>query len=285
MNPTHDHLIRYAEEGYTQIQEVTPEIAEQYLVRNTKNRSKKTRQIEVWARSMAAGRWRLTGESVKFSKEGQLLDGQNRLLAVVKSGATVMLSVTYGLEGESQDVMDSGSRRSASDALELRGEVNSKAMQAAVMMIFTEGGRSRRAAAHDELLDLVAADPSIREIVSNILPSLKLNPLLPPAVQFYAYWTLNQVHPGKTHAFFQALATLEGLGKGSPILAMHRRLSRMGGSGKGSHSYRQEALAVIFSAWNAWVKGEERSKIQLHYGEFGRLSVPTPVTPEAEAVA
>ena len=43
------------------VETITPSIAEQYLAKNIKNRSKKPIKIALYARDMAAGDWGLTG--------------------------------------------------------------------------------------------------------------------------------------------------------------------------------------------------------------------------------
>lgn len=57
---------------------VTPELAAEWLNHNTRNREKRPKRIAAYARDMAAGRWRRSGEAIKFAPDGTLLDGQNR---------------------------------------------------------------------------------------------------------------------------------------------------------------------------------------------------------------
>lgn len=73
---------------------------------------------------MEAGRWRLNGETVKFSATGHLYDGQHRLNAVVQSGTTVPMVVIRGLGDDVMPTVDAGAKRSYSDALKLSGEEN-----------------------------------------------------------------------------------------------------------------------------------------------------------------
>src|SRR4051794_31155207 len=106
----------------TSIEDVTPAVAADMLAANTKNRTLRRTLVDVYAADMAKGNWQFTGEAVKISTDGVLLDGQHRLEAIVQAGVTVPMLVVRGLPRATQDVMDSGAKRSAADALRLRDE-------------------------------------------------------------------------------------------------------------------------------------------------------------------
>ena len=101
--------------------DITPERAAEWLKLNTLNRPKKLQKIALYAADMKAGHWPVTGATICFGRSGRLLDGQNRLQAIVDSGATVRLLVVWGLDDDVFDVIDGGSRRTASDVLVIEG--------------------------------------------------------------------------------------------------------------------------------------------------------------------
>jgi hypothetical protein len=74
---------------------VSPDIATELLKGNIGNRKLADRTVEVLARDMASGEWRLTHQCVAVSEAGTLIDGQHRLTAVVTSGTTVPMYVAY----------------------------------------------------------------------------------------------------------------------------------------------------------------------------------------------
>lgn len=100
---------------------ITPELAAEFLSRNTLNRPKKPSKIKLYSESMAAGQWPVTGVPIIFGRGGRLLDGQNRLQAIIDTGSTVRTLVVEGVEDEVFDVIDSGARRSSSDVLVIMG--------------------------------------------------------------------------------------------------------------------------------------------------------------------
>lgn len=83
---------------YTVIMDVTPELASEWLKKNYKNRSLSHDRIKQYTLAMISGNWVLTHQGIAFDDAGNLLDGQHRLQAVVKSGVTVKMNVTFDVE-------------------------------------------------------------------------------------------------------------------------------------------------------------------------------------------
>jgi hypothetical protein len=97
---------------------ITPEYALELLSNNTVNRRVKESVVNRYVKDMLAGSWKEdTGELIKIAKDGTILDGQHRLLAIVKSGIEISLHVATGLSNEIFSVIDTGASRNASDTL------------------------------------------------------------------------------------------------------------------------------------------------------------------------
>jgi hypothetical protein len=112
---------------------ITPMVA-QALLRdyNFENRPKKPKAIARYADDMAAQRWSLTGDTIKFSAEKRLRDGQNRLMACVQAGAPFTTYIVFGVDDAAFDRMDQGRSRSGSDVLAIAGYTNTAALSGAV---------------------------------------------------------------------------------------------------------------------------------------------------------
>lgn len=107
--------------AHTSVITITPELAEELLSRNTHNRPIRPRHVAELAHDMRVGRWRLTHQGIAFDIYGRLADGQHRLHAVVMAGVAVRMQVTTMVEPEACGVIDTNTRRSATDALVLSG--------------------------------------------------------------------------------------------------------------------------------------------------------------------
>jgi hypothetical protein len=100
---------------------ITPAYAKELLEKNTCNRRLKLANILKYAKDIANGQWRETGEAIKFSKTNVLLDGQHRLLAVIKANVPTYFHIAFGLEDSTLPFLDTGSSRSAADVFKIKG--------------------------------------------------------------------------------------------------------------------------------------------------------------------
>jgi len=92
----------------------TPEIARTILDGHINIRVVNIPHVGYLAGEMAAGRWRANGETIKFAQNGDLVDGQHRLLAICRSGCTVEMLTVHGVTGEG---VDEGRKRAFSDMI------------------------------------------------------------------------------------------------------------------------------------------------------------------------
>lgn len=122
----------------TEIISVTPQIAAAWLDQNLNNRKVSGGVIGKYVSDMKAGKWKLTGDSIKFDTSNRLLDGQHRLHACVRSKSSFQTIVVYGLPPETQALMDLGKARSASDVMSMRGMHNTSCVQAACRVLLCE---------------------------------------------------------------------------------------------------------------------------------------------------
>lgn len=235
------------------LHDVDPATAEKWLGKNQINRNLRDRVVSAYARDMTAGRWRLSGEAVKFAKDGKLLDGQHRLHAVVRSGVTVRLLVVRGLDDDVQDVIDSGASRSAGDALKLHGEANYSSLAAAarIAIDYVSGQLDRKLVriTHSEVIGFVEANPELRAAVDTA-SSLRNQIDVPISVLSLAIWRLNQIDQEDCELFMGQLAEKTYLRKGDAVLALMNRLSEVRRSGR--RIDRSGYLSLIFRAWNYW---------------------------------
>lgn len=100
---------------------ITPQMAEQMLKKNIANRKVNQANVNRIAADMATGNYKVNGETIKISPNGEILDGQHRLLACVKSGMSFQSYVVYDVERETVGTIDMGKGRSVADSLNVMG--------------------------------------------------------------------------------------------------------------------------------------------------------------------
>ena len=101
------------------VMEITPDLASEFLNRNTGNRTIRKTAVSQYVDDLRRGNWKLTHQGVAISPSGRLLDGQHRLSAIVQSGVSAQMVVALDVPEDSYLVMDRGKPRIISDALGL----------------------------------------------------------------------------------------------------------------------------------------------------------------------
>lgn len=256
-----------------EITTVTPDVAQLWLANNPKNRALKQGKIEQFARDMVAGRWKLTGEAVKFAPTGELLDGQNRLHAIVRAGIPVQTLVIYGIDPSAQDVMDSGTARTAADALRMQGMRDTYRITAAAriaLCIENEVSLNVGRFSNSEVQSWVEAHPEIAD--THLITGNHRATALFPGVITYCAWRFAAIDDAAAKEFFEGLTVGAGLLSGSPILALRNRLS--GSYGASRRMRPEEQVALTFRAWSAYRNNETLHRLMVST-KNGRISIPT----------
>ena len=103
-----------------QVVDVTPDIARALIENaNTGNRPVKPKVVKKYAKSMSDGDWKFSPETISISKNGRLLNGQHRMMAVIESGITCRFLFATGFDDEVFSVLDRGAVRTRADALKI----------------------------------------------------------------------------------------------------------------------------------------------------------------------
>ncbi len=252
---------------------ITPEIASEWLAQNHNNRDVKRAIVEQYARDMAAGRWQVTGEAIKRDKDGNVLDGQHRLLAMVKSGTPIVTVVVDGLPAEAQVVIDSGKPRGGGDALKFKG-AKSPNQLAAVAKLAVHWNRgdirvshlSLKPLSNAEIADAVDADPTLQTAttVGNRYAHKRSHPGIRAAgsAVAFAYWLIAAV-AGHDDAdeFLRDLAEMRTNGSGDPRHAALMRLNSAAENNEKLRNITQTYILVV--AWNAHRQGRPLTIVKI----------------------
>lgn len=156
---------------------VGPEQAKAWLKHNFGNRPVSDDVVDAYARDMVAGQFITTHQGVAFNDRDDLIDGQHRLRAIVKSGCTVRLMVTFGLPSAApgrkmttMDAVDRGRTRSVADQLKIQHGLKDGALIAMVtrgLASICSSERTRRLSVGQTLDIYHAYEGSMRWILAN----------------------------------------------------------------------------------------------------------------------
>lgn len=107
----------------SEVETITPATAQRYLLKNSpRNRPLRSSRVAELSRDILRGDWRLSHQPIAFDTDGNLIDGQHRLNAIIQTGISLQVMVTRGVDPESFDVIDRGLKRSAGDVLGIHGD-------------------------------------------------------------------------------------------------------------------------------------------------------------------
>ena len=102
---------------------VTPELATQLLEANTHNRPLTQSHVDRIAGRIRAGKWRFNGDTIKIAADGDVLDGQHRLWAIIEARIPVETIIVYGIDREAFATIDTVRKmRSHGDTIALNGQ-------------------------------------------------------------------------------------------------------------------------------------------------------------------
>ena len=103
---------------------VDPALALEWLQRNIEtNRPLRPTVVENYADEMRRGEWHLTHQGIALDIDGNLIDGQHRLAAVIKANVIVPMMVTVNAPRGSFVALDGGVKRTLADRLTMPPDV------------------------------------------------------------------------------------------------------------------------------------------------------------------
>lgn len=118
----------------TTLETMTPTRARELLARNEGNRALRGSHVDYFVEQIKSGNWQVTHQGIAIAKDGRLLDGQHRLMAISLAQKPVQIQVSTGLDADVYKVTDCGLKRTAYDRIHL---VDNKAQNALICKIIS----------------------------------------------------------------------------------------------------------------------------------------------------
>lgn len=256
---------------------VTPQLAKQWLGKNAdNNRNAKRTKIPSYARDMINGNWNSdTGETIKFDFEGELIDGQNRLQAVIMAG----VPVAFDVPRRAMQVIDTGATRTAGDAMKIAG-VHDRFRGSAVVRwvimwdakVFTGSGGSFMPT-NSEIMQRFEQEPGAFDAATRRGADCQSRGLGNGSASGTAHYLFGRIDMDLTHSFFDQYIAGANLPDRSPILALRNRIARI----RVDRLTRAEQLALFIRAWNATREGRPLDRMSVtRAGDLSNLNFPQP---------
>jgi len=243
-------------ERVTKEMDISPALAAQWLERNKRNRPPAAGHVSMLARAMKAKRWRLTHHGIAFDREGNLIDGQHRLMAIIEAGVTVRMMVTFGADPDDMMVLDRNRVRTLKDALAIYNGRTHTSLRSAVIR-FLAAIENDRANYKIDDQEGIAEDNRHNEAFEWFIANSRQNPwwYAPyAAALIYAYERL----PNETAQFLSLCMEPVGLASGSPIVATLAMVANRGPIDRSNVSgARLSDFRKVLCALAAFAKGKK----------------------------
>ncbi len=126
-----------SEKPHFEVMDITPDMAKKILTyRNKNNRGLKYTNLARLTKAIENGEWKVTNQGIAFDKDGNLIDGQHRLAAILQSRKTVKMLVATNMDSGIFDVVDTGSKRTIGDALDILGSEDGRTISGALKITY-----------------------------------------------------------------------------------------------------------------------------------------------------
>lgn len=276
--------------------EVTPQMAAEWLLLNTRNRPIRRAAVVTYASDMANGDWdEEAGDPVRFATQDDgtelLIDGQHRCMAVVRAKKTIRMKVRRGLSPRTQRYIDIGNRRQLGDQLGIEGHEHSKSLSALARRIHawqTTGSPNMRASGVSQpQLRRVLIDPETEQVYPLIAAAAEYahrhpKGLVPASGLGFLFWLLTPLDADLAVTFLDraddgAGLVKDGNGYKDPILAWRDKLIDYRSSGVKLSDHVAIAYGVL--AWNHWVRGKKVVYLRAPAGGMTGKKFPQPNVP------
>lgn len=265
--------------------DMMPTLARNLLASNAENnRNIRHSKIDQYMRDMLAGHWPITGETIKVSTDGVLIDGQHRLTAFLEAarfrdGFTVPMLIAYNVDPSVMAMLDTGVPRGLHDLVGITIGAQQSHLVAAIarrILQWEQGnrvgasGRGGGVPTHTEALERIRKDVGGFVAAAARGRDVQQSRLAPGAPSGTAFYLFAQLDKDAAHLFFDRLISGENI-SGS-ILTLRNRLIRK------DRLRAHEHIALFVRTWNAWREGKTLGQVMVDTsaGKLSNQTFPIP---------
>ena len=152
--------------------EVTPAMAVKLLEYNKINRPLSQAHVQRIAREISQGRWQYNGDTIKVANNGDVIDGQHRLWAIIEANKPVKTIIINGIDAGAFTTIDTLRKaRTYSDVISIGGDLQNRTVIATALcwLLRWEWGlmdvsslrRAKRRVENEDIKRAFAAHPGI----------------------------------------------------------------------------------------------------------------------------
>lgn len=266
---------------------ITPAVAKAMLASTTtRNRKLNKEVVKLYADDMRNGRWQENGETIIQDDNGNVIDGQHRLTAVIMSGVTVRMIVATGVASECFKTIDKGRKRTHGDVLGIEGFADSRNLAALCAAVYTYERNGKfcphatpadsrlvhRNAQFDVIREVSVRMPDIEKSMQVFRKWSKIPSKVSNTLAGSMHYIFAKIDSNDSDEFFRRMVDLEFAGKDDPCKRLYEMCTTRG-TAEIMHSNAYYTSAIFVKAWNCFRKNTPCKLLRFNDGE----SFPVPV--------
>lgn len=263
------------------IETITPTRARDLLTTLAPNRNIRPRSVRMYAEDMKAGRWKLTGDPIRISKDGEVIDGEHRLRAIAQADVAIDTLVVYGVDMDARVAIDTGARRTLADHLAFLGESDTNNTASALNVLWARHNdcifTRKLVGSHQQLIDLLRQHPGIRDSVKltrGVTRQVRLPRGLSAALHYDMSRLPDSAAAADTADFWERVKTGADMPVNHPVMQLRKRAAENAAT-VGRKVDQLTIHAWIIKAWNYYRAGTEIQALSWRRG--GANPEPFPV--------
>ena len=263
----------------TEIKTITPEVARIMLGTNKENnRALNEKTVKFYAHQMTSGQWKLTGEAIKISSAGVLIDGQHRLNALIRANKSIDFLIVYDIDDSAFAYIDTGLTRSPGDLFKISGidHYNVKSSIVSAYIGLCKGVKSSHMkevfVTKNDVLKTYRENQTIFDEITHTATACysKRRMMLQSQIGgIAAYLILSKKHrPERVLSFFKQLFQIQQSENKTIDVLRDKLIDAKLTNVIMSYKFR---LAIIAKTWNCFVRGKEISVLAWNEAREGEI--------------
>lgn len=243
--------------------QLTPQRAAELLEHNKINRPISDTHVARLERQIIMGKWRFNGDTIKISDDGDVLDGQHRLWAVMGAKKPIDTIIVSGIQREAFATIDTLRKpRSGADVLALNGAERYRNLTASALQWLVRYQRGvlesfrdpRNRVENSDIEETYAAHPMIAQAVERCM---SLRSMVNPAIIAFLYYVLTNKDEVLAERMITTLEDPAGVPVSDPFFRFRSYLTMS----KQKQRVPVVTIALAIKAINAAYKGEKISAL------------------------
>lgn len=246
---------------------ITPARAQQLIDLNAaNNRKRKESKVTRLARDMSKNLWvDKTGETVKISESGFMIDGQNRMYAVIRSRRTIVVDIAWNVPDDRMGVLDDVTPRNTSDDFKIMGVSDPYKVGPLVRWVLAwEKGNylnhgGRLTPTRSEIRERYLKEPTSFDTAAMFGRAahhqIGAVNATSAAMAYWLFAKMDNNGSEQAEQFFSSFIGGLELTGGSPVTVLRNRFT----ASRGRDFNRNEQLVLMIKAWNSFRSGRPGS--------------------------